>query len=98
MRINNILECFNKVLASKTGDKNRHIVAYSNWKPKMGPYKEASTIISLIDSVTMKSEQLISMSEVDRTPAGEEDKLIERNEEKALIEFIKLWDNDSRFK
>lgn len=98
MRINNVLECFNKVLESKRPKENKHVVAYSNWKQKMGPFKEATTVISIIDPTVMKSDKLVVVNTVDRVYAGEEELFIEKNEEKALIEFIKLWDNDSRFK
>lgn len=95
MKINDILECFNKVLDLKAATSHMHYVAHSTIEKKMGPVKKATTIITLCDHATGVNKDIISESYTTTMPSGQENVLIEETERRALTNFIRKWNNDT---
>ena len=94
MKINDILECFNKALDANGNPKGVHYVAHSTWERKMGAVKSASTIITLCGPKEQPKE-IIKSEYTTSIPNGQEEILMEETQRKALIEFIKRWHNDT---
>lgn len=94
MKINDILECFNQVLDSNGNTDRVHYVAHSSWERKIGTVKKATTIITLQDPKAGPKE-IIKEEFTDSIAIGQEEILIEQSQKKALVEFIKRWNNDT---
>lgn len=97
MKINDILECFNVALDAKGNPNRIHYVARSTWEKRIGAVKSSTTFITLVDPQA-EPKDIISEEYIDSVPAGQEEILMEESQKKALIEFIKMWDNDTRVK
>lgn len=98
MKINEILECFNKALdefrASNGSSVKTHFAARSAWERKIGAVKRAYTEIDLIDNGPYdkgKATPIITQEYVSNVPSGAEVALIETTERRALKEFIIYW-------
>lgn len=94
MKINDILECFNKALDANGNPKRIHYVAHSSWERKIGAVKSASTIITLCDPQE-GTKDIITSTYTTNIPTGQEEVLLEETQRRALIEFIKNWDHDT---
>lgn len=94
MKINDILECFNKALDAKGNPKRIHYVAHSTWERKMGTVKSAHTIITLIDPKA-DTKEIVHAEYTASIPTGQEEALIEESQRRALTEFVIKWDNDT---
>lgn len=94
MKINDILECFNKALDATNNPKKIHYVAHSTWERKMGAVKSASTTITLYDPQEGPKE-IVKSEYTTNIPNGCEEVLIEETQRRALTEFIKKWHNDT---
>lgn len=94
MKINDVLESFNKALDVLGNPRRLHYVAHSSWERKIGSVKSATTIITLIDPQD-KPKEVLREECTDSVPAGQEEVLIERSQKKALTEFIIRWSNDT---
>lgn len=94
MKINDILECFNKALDLQGNPDKIHYVAHSSWERKMGAIKQATTIITLIDP-KVGAKEIICAEYTASIPAGQEDVLIEGAQRRALTEFITKWNHDT---
>lgn len=93
MTINDVLDCFNKVLE----ESNSPIFykAHTNWVRKIGAVKEINTIITehgLFDkkNVVIDTKTTINTTDSDMSPH------ILNNQKEAIKEFIKYWYNDTR--
>lgn len=99
MKINSVLECFNKVLDERGNPDKKHFVAHSTIEKKIGPIKEVTTFITLCNSTTGKNECIVKQVNTGASITEEaKEKLIEETEKKALVEFIMLWDYDTGIK
>lgn len=94
MKINDVLECFNKALDAKGNPKRVHYVAHSTWERKMGTVKSAHTIITLIDPQA-GTKEIVHTEYTASIPTGQEEALIEESQRRALTEFVIKWDNDT---
>lgn len=94
MKINDVLECFNKALDAKGNPKRIHYVAHSTWERKMGTVKSAHTIITLIDPQA-GTKEIVHIEYTASIPTGQEEALIEESQRRALTEFVIKWDNDT---
>lgn len=97
MKINDILECFNKALDANGNPKGIHYVAHSTWERKIGAVKSALTIITLCDSQDGPKE-VVRAEYTTNIPKGQEEALLEETQRRALTEFIKRWNNDTGVK
>ena len=97
MKINDVLECFNKALDAIGNPKGIHYVAHSTWERKMGTVKSASTIITLCDPQEQPKE-IIRANYTTNILNGHEEALMEETQRRALTEFIKKWHNDTGVK
>lgn len=95
MKINEILECFNKALDLKGNPNKVHYVAHSTLERKIGPVKQATTIITLLDQVNDIRKDIVEESYITNMPAGQEEVLKEETERRALIKFITMWNYDT---
>lgn len=95
MKINDILECFNKALDLKGNPKRIHYVAHSVIERKIGSIKQATTIITLCDQLDNTRTDIIKESYTTSMPAGQEEVLKEETERRALIKFISRWNYDT---
>lgn len=94
MKINEVLECFNKALDIKGNPKKIHYVSHSTWERKIGTVKSATTTITLHDPKGGNKE-IIKAEYTTNIPSGHEDALIEETQRRALTEFITKWNNDT---
>lgn len=94
MKINDILECFNRALDANGNPRGVHYVAHSTWTRKMGSIKSASTIITLCDPKE-KPKEIIRAEYTTNILNGQEEVLVEETQRRALTEFIKKWRNDT---
>lgn len=95
MKINDILECFNKVLDYKGNPERAHYIAHSILDRKIGTVKSASAIITFYDPI--KGPEEVCRAEcTDSIASGHEGELIEQAQKEALIEFIKIWTDGKR--
>lgn len=94
MKINDILECFNKALDAKGNPRGIHYVAHSTWERKIGAVKSASTIITLCDPQA-EPKEIVKSEYTTTLPNGQEEVLVEETQRRALTEFIKRWHNDT---
>lgn len=94
MKINDVLECFNKALTVDRENQNRenkgHFVAYSNIRKSMGPYREFFTQIVYVNPVTTETKYICNNKLMERCCKDEESIKLETNEKKALEKFIYL--------
>lgn len=97
MKINTILECFNKVLDIEGNPRKTHFIAHSTLERKIGAVKTATTIITLHDPQG-KDEDIIRQEYTTAMPISGEQALIEETQRRALVDFIQYWDNDKRTK
>lgn len=97
MKINDVLECFNKAIDAIGNPNKIHYVAHSSWERKIGAVKSAYTIISVC-SPNEKPREIIKSEYTTTIPNGQEEVLIEETQRRALTEFIKQWNNDTRVK
>ncbi len=97
MKINDVIECFNKALDDIGNPNNAHYIVHSKWERKMGAIKSASTIITLYDPKE-GTKEIVKSEYTTRIPSGQEEALIEETQRRALVEFIKKWHNDTRVK
>ena len=97
MKINDVLECFNKVIDTTDNPNKVHYVAHSSWERKIGTVKSAYTIISIC-SLNEKPREIIKSEYTTTMPNGQEEVLIEETQRRALTEFIKQWSNDTGIK
>lgn len=95
MKINEILECFNKVLDQHGNPDKVHYVAYDNIERRIGAVKTASTIITLVGPKGTK-EEIIREEYTSNMPKEYENALLEETERMALVKFIEKWTNDTR--
>lgn len=94
MKINDILECFNKALDAKGNPREIHYVAHSTWERRIGAVKSASTIITLCDPQAGPKE-VIREEYTTTLPNGQEETLVEETQRRALTKFIMKWHNDT---
>lgn len=94
MKINIVLECFNRALDDNNKNNKCHFVAHSFWERKIGSIKSATTIITLHDPIEGNKE-IIKEEYIGR---GDEQVVVEESQKKALTEFVKLWSNDTGIK
>lgn len=101
MKINDVLECLNKVLDSERGEDSKvqgHLIAMTEIKKSMGPYKHAYTHIYYIDLNNKEKYEYCTGDVMDRCTIDKEDKLKEKSEKAALTKLFrritspKLWD------
>ena len=97
MKINDILECFNKALDANGNPKGIHYVAHSTWERRIGAVKSAFTIITLCDPKE-GTKEIVKSEYTTRIPSGQEEALVEETQRRALVEFIKRWNNDTGVK
>ena len=97
MKINDILECFNKALDANGNPKGIHYVAHSTWERRIGAVKSAFTIITLCDPKE-GTKEIVKAEYTTRIPSGQEEALVEETQRRALVEFIKRWNNDTGVK
>ena len=97
MKINDILECFNKALDLAGNPEKIHYVAHSVIEKKIGPVKQATTIITLCDQANNTRKDIVEKSYTTSIPTGHEEVLKEETEKRALIEFITKWSHDKGF-
>lgn len=95
MKINDILECFNKALDYKGNPKRIHYIAHSILEKKIGAIKSATTIISLYDPKE-GTKEVVKSEYTTAIPKGHEEALVEETQRRALTEFIKKWQDDTR--
>lgn len=91
MKINDILECFNRHLDSKVNGNSIHFVASSKWEKKFGALKKATTSIFKISPDS--SEEIITKEYATNIPSGAEAVLMEHTERLAIKEFIDYYYN-----
>ena len=94
MKINDILECFNKALDSKGNPRGIHYVAHSALERKIGIVKSASTTITLYDPQAGPQE-VVKKELTAAIPNSLEEDLVEETQRKALTEFIIKCQNDT---
>lgn len=94
MKINEVLECFNRALDIKGNPKGIHYVARTTIEKKIGTCKQATTTITLCDPQA-EPKDIISVSGIMSVPTGQEDVLMENMQKKALTEFIIRLLNDT---
>lgn len=94
MKINDVIECFNRVLDSRGNPDKVHYVAHSKWERKMGSVKTATTVITLYNPKEGVKE-VVKSEYTTNIPSGQEEVLIEETQRRALTEFIKKWDHDT---
>lgn len=99
MKINDVLECYNKALDECGNPDKKHFVAHSTVEKKIGPVKEVTTFITLCNPTTGKNECIVKTTNTECS-IGEEskEKLIEKTEKEALVEFIIMRDHDTGLK
>ena len=90
MKINEVLECINKVSDSKRENTHGHLIAVTEIKKSMGPYRQAYTHIYYIDLDKKDKYEYCTASIMDRCTKDKEDKLKERCEKEALIKLFSL--------
>ena len=94
MKINDVLECFNKALTIDRENQNRenkgHFVAYSNIRKSMGPYREFFTQIVYVNPITTETKYICNSTSMERCPREGEPTMLINNEKKALEKFIYL--------
>lgn len=97
MKINDIIECFNKNLDRLRKDNKPDFCGYftvhSYWEKVMGTLKTAHTIIEYVKSSKDK-EIIIHTCYSSTIIAGHENALIEESERRALTFFIEEWTNN----
>src|SRR5574344_2197538 len=79
MKINEILECFNKVLDIRGNPGKIHFVAYSSLEKKIGTIKQVTTVITLCDPQKGNTE-FVKNSMTGVALTGLENKLIEESQ------------------
>lgn len=92
MKINEILECFDKAL-----DNGNHYIIRSFWERKIGTLKQITSIIYLLDPDKTTSE-FVKVEHVYAVNSGQEEEYVEENQKRALVEFIKKITNDTGVK
>ena len=94
MKINDVLECFNKVIDINGNPNKIHYVAHSTIDKLIGQVKKATTIITLCNLSNEDRKEIIKEEYTATIPTGYESALIEESERRALLEFIKEWSYD----
>lgn len=94
MKINDVLECFNKALSLKRNEVSTeakgHFVAYSNIRNLIGPYKEFFTQIVYVNPITTETKYICNNVITERCSKDSEDIMLIKNEKATLEKFIYL--------
>lgn len=96
MRINDILACFNKVLASKIEDSNTftgHLVAHTSIKRLIGQIKKCSISIYYVNNKS--NIKVCEHFIIDRFSEENKDSLIEKTSLEILTLFLSYWEDES---
>lgn len=90
MRINEVLECYNKAALNKKG----HYLAICNIIKLIGPFKQCNMKILFADYKTQSTSLVCEKKMVQRCNKGEEDSLIKEVSKEILIDFFNLTLNN----